>query len=53
MKLTDRQIQLTKAPESSRIMLTNGNGLQLRTTQSGKRIWSLQHRHHSYMRKWL
>lgn len=52
MKLTDRQIQLTKPPESGRIVLTDGNGLQLRITPNGKRSWSLQYRHHSYMRKY-
>ena len=52
MKLTDRQIQLTKPPRSGRITLTDGNGLQLRITSSDKRSWSLQYRYHGCMRKY-
>ena len=52
MKLTDRQIQLTKPPHSGRITLTDGNGLQLRITSSDKRTWSLQYRYQGSMRKY-
>ena len=52
MKLTDRQIQLTKPPRSGRITLTDGNGLQLRITSSDKRSWSLQYRYQGSMRKY-
>ncbi len=52
MKLTDRQIQLTKPPRSGRITLTDGNGLQLRITSSNKRSWSLQYRYQGSMRKY-
>ena len=52
MKLTDRQIQLTKPPRSGRITLTDGNGLQLRITSTDKRSWSLQYRYQGSMRKY-
>ena len=52
MKLTDRQIQLTKPPHSGRITLTDGNGLRLRITSSDKRTWSLQYRYQGFMRKY-
>ncbi|MDA9194022.1 tyrosine-type recombinase/integrase [Alphaproteobacteria bacterium] len=52
MKLTDRQIQLTKPPHSGRITLTDGNGLQLRITSSDKRTWPLQYRYQGSMRKY-
>ena len=52
MKLTDRQIRLTKPPHSGRITLTDGNGLQLRITSSDKRTWSLQYRYQGSMRKY-
>ncbi len=52
MKLTDRQIQLTKPPHSGRITLTDGNGLQLRITSSDKRTWSLQYRYQGSVRKY-
>ena len=52
MKLTDRQIQLTKPPVSGRLTLSDGNGLQLRITSSDKRSWSLQYRYQEAMRKY-
>ena len=52
MKLTDRQIQLTKPPVSGRLTLSDGNGLQLRITSNGKRSWSLQYRYQGAMRKY-
>ena len=52
MKLTDRQIQLTKPPVSGRLTLSDGNGLQLRITANGKRSWSLQYRYQGSMRKY-
>ena len=52
MKLTDRQIRLTKPPESGRITLTDGNGLQLRITSMNRRTWSLQYRHGGAMLKY-
>ena len=52
MKLTDRQIQLTKPPVSGRLTLSDGNGLQLRITSKGKRSWSLQYRYQGAMRKY-
>ena len=52
MKLTDRQIQLTKPPGSGRLTLSDGNGLQLRITSNGKRSWSLQYRYQGAMRKY-
>jgi len=52
VKLTDRQIQLTKPPRSGRITLTDGNGLQLRITSTDKRSWSLQYRYQGSMRKY-
>ena len=52
MKLTNRQIQLTKPPKTGRITLTDGNGLQLRITSSNKRSWSLQYRHGGSMLKY-
>jgi hypothetical protein len=52
VKLTDRQIQLTKPPVSGRVTLSDGNGLQLRITSSDKRIWSLQYRYQGTMRKY-
>ena len=52
MKLTDRQIQLTKPPVSGRVTLSDGNGLQLRITSSDKRSWSLQYRYQGAMRKY-
>ena len=45
LKLTDRQIRLTKPPKSGRVTLTDGNGLQLRITSMNRRTWSLQYRH--------
>ena len=52
MKLTDRQIRLTKPPKSGRITLTDGGGLQLRITSMNKRSWSLQYRHGGSMLKY-
>ena len=52
MKLTDRQIQLTKPPVSGRLTSSDGNGLQLRITSKGKRSWSLQYRYQGAMRKY-
>lgn len=52
MKLTDRQIQLTKPPVSGRLTLSDGNGLQLRITSNGKKSWSLQYRYQGAMRKY-
>ena len=52
MRLTDRQIQLTKPPVSGRLTLSDGNGLQLRITSNGKRSWSLQYRYQGAMRKY-
>jgi len=52
VKLTDRQIQLTKPPVSGRLTLSDGNGLQLRITSKGKRSWSLQYRYQGAMRKY-
>ena len=52
MKLTDRQIRLTKPPTSGRITLTDGGGLQLRITSMNKRTWSLQYRHRGSMLKY-
>jgi integrase len=52
VKLTDRQIQLTKPPVSGRLTLSDGNGLQLRITSNGKRSWSLQYRYQGAMRKY-
>ena len=44
MKLTEKLIQLTKAPPIGRTTLTDGRGLQLRITSNNKRSWSLQYR---------
>jgi integrase len=43
MKLTERLIRETKAPESGRTVLTDGRGLQLRITAKDVRSWSLQY----------
>ena len=43
MKLTERSIRETKAPQSGRTVLTDGRGLQLRITAKNVRSWSLQY----------
>ena len=52
LKLTDRQIKLTKPPKSGRTTLTDGSGLQLRITSMNRRTWSLQYRHGGAMLKY-
>ena len=51
MRLTQQIIKDTLSPEKGRITLTDGRGLQLRITSSGKRTWSLQYRFNGRMLK--
>ena len=43
MKLTEKIIRDTKAPQKNRLVLTDGRGLQLRITAKNVRSWSLQY----------
>ena len=51
MRLTQQTIRDTLSPDKGRITLTDGGGLQLRITSSGKRTWSLQYRFNGRMLK--
>lgn len=51
MRLTQQIIRDTLSPDKGRITLTDGRGLQLRITSSGKRTWSLQYRFNGRMLK--
>jgi len=51
MRLTQQIIRDTLSPDNGRITLTDGRGLQLRITSSGKRTWSLQYRFNGRMLK--
>ena len=51
MRLTQQTIRDTLSPDKGRITLTDGRGLQLRITSSGKRTWSLQYRFNGRMLK--
>ena len=51
MRLTQQIIRNTSIPLTGRITLTDGRGLQLRITSSGKRTWSLQYRFNGRMLK--
>jgi len=51
MHLTQQIIRDTLSPDKGRITLTDGRGLQLRITSSGKRTWSLQYRFNGRMLK--
>jgi len=43
LKLNEKIIRETKAPQNGRIALTDGRGLQLRITAKNVRSWSLQY----------
>ena len=43
MKLTEKIIRDTKAPQKNRLVLTDGRGLQLRITAKNVRSWSFQY----------
>ena len=51
MVLTQQIIKDTLLPITGRKTLTDGRGLQLRLTSSGKRTWSLQYRFNCRMLK--
>ena len=51
MRLTQQIIRDTLSPDNGRITLTDGRGLQLRITSSGKRTWSWQYRFNGRMLK--